>query len=243
ILIIDPRVGFSSSKLYAIIDLPAPGADWVQARNGERIFVSMPSIAKVAVIDAMSFRLIASVSTGGKPGRILIQPDGKYLWVGADAAQGKMESGVTVIDTATPEAAAHIATGNGHHEIAFDGSQNAYITNQEDGTVSIVSATRLVKLKDLPVGKAPVALAYSERGRSIYVANRGDGKVAIISTDTQTIHGNMEEQPGLTALALTPDGRWGFVANAEQNRVSLFDVSSNRFMQKYAVGKSPDSLT
>src|SRR5262249_39858858 len=132
ILIIDPRVGFSSSKLYAIIDLPAPGSDWIQSRNGERIFVSLPSINKVAVIDSMTFRLIASVSTGGKPERLAIQPDGKYLWAAADAAEGKSESGVTVIDTSTLEVAAQIATGRGHHEIAFDAVQTVYTTNHED---------------------------------------------------------------------------------------------------------------
>jgi YVTN family beta-propeller protein len=243
ILIIDPRVGFGSSKLYAIIDVPAPGADWVQSRSGDRIYVSMPSINKVAVIDSMNFRLIASVSAGGRPGRMLIQPDGKYLWVGTDSAEDRKQPGVTVMDTSTLEEAAHIATGNGHHEIAFDGSQNAYVTNRDDGTVSIINSARLAKLKDLSVGEGPVAIAYSERAKSIYVANQGDGKVAIISAETQTVTGTMAEQPGLAALMLTPDGRWGFVANREQDRVSLFDVSSNRFVQKYAVGKSPDSLS
>ncbi len=243
ILIIDPRVGFSSSKLYAIIDLPAPGADWVQSRNGDRIFVSMPSINKVAVIDAMTFRLIASIGTGGKPERILLQPDGKYLWVGTDSAEGQKPGGVTVIDTTTLEEAARIATGNGHHEMAFDESQNIYVTNQQDGTVSVISSTKLAKLKDLPVGKEPVAVAYSARGKNVYVASHGDGKVTILSTETQSVSGSLAEQPGLTAMVLTPDGRWGFVANGEQNRVSLFDVSSNRFIQKYDVGKSPDSLS
>lgn len=243
ILIIDPRVGFSSSKLYAIVDLPAPGADWVQSRSSDRIFVSMPSINKVAVVDSMSFRLIASVSAGGKTGRILMQPDGRYLWVGNDAADGNMESGVTVIDTTTLEVAAHIATGKGHHEIAFDENQNAYVTNQNDNTVSILSVAKLAKLKDVPAGKGPVALAYSARSKNVYVAGRGDGKITVLSAETQNVVGSLAETPGLTALVLTPDGRWGFVANGTENRVSLFDVASNKFVQKYQVGSAPDSLS
>jgi YVTN family beta-propeller protein len=242
ILIIDPRVGFSSSKLYAVIDLPAPGSDWIQSRNGDRIFVSLPSIDKVAAIDGMTFRLIASISTGGKPERLAMQADGKYLWAAADAADGKSESGVTVIDTTTLEVAAQIATGKGHHEIAFDGGQNVYVTNQEDGTVSIINSAKLAKLKDLPAGKAPVALAFSAQSKSVYVASRGDGKISIISTESQTIDGSIAERPGLTALILTPDGRWGFVANGAENRVSLFDVSSNKFVQRYDVQRAPDSL-
>lgn len=243
ILIIDPRVGFSSSKLYAIIDLPAPGADWVQDHNGDRVYVSMPTVNKVAVIDTTSFRLIASVNAGSKPGRVFIQPDGKYLWVGNDAAGGSMESGVTVMDATTLEVAAHIATGRGHHEIAFDGNQNAYVTNQDDSTVSIISAAKLAKLKDVPAGKGPVALVYSARSKNVYVASWGDGKITILSSETLSISGSLAEEPGLTALLLTADGRWGFVANGAGNRVSLFDVSSNRFVQRYEVGRSPDSLS
>ena len=242
ILIIDPRIGFSYSKLYAAIDLPAPGADWVQARNGDRIFVSMPSVNQVAAIDSLTFRLISNIKAGGKPSRIVLQPDGKYLWVANDAADGPAESGVTVIDTTTLLVVASIPTGKGHHEIAIDENQNVYVTNQQDGTVSVISGDKLAKVKDIPVGKSPVAIAYSARSKSAYVASRDDGKITVISAETQSISGSLAEKPGLTALAITPDGRWGFVANGREDRVSLFDVASGRFTQQYHVGRSPDHL-
>lgn len=242
IMIIDPRVGFSSSKLYAMIDLAAPGADWVQARSGDRIFVSMPSVNQVAAIDSLTFRLISNIKAGGKPSRIVLQPDGKYLWVANDEADGPAGSGVTVIDTTTLLVVAHIPTGKGHHEIAMDENQNVYVTNQQDGTVSVISGEKLAKVKDITAGKTPVAMAYSRTSKSVYVANRDDGKITVISTENQEVSGRLVEKPGLTALAITPDGRWGFVANGKGNTVSLFDVSSGRFIQQYQVGRSPDQL-
>ncbi len=242
VLIIDPRVGFSSSKLYAVIDLAAPGADWVQTRSGDRVFITMPAVNQVAAIDAINFRLAANINVAGKPGRIAVQPGGKYLWVGLDTADDPAADGVAIIDTATLEVAARIPTGKGHHEIVFDENQNAYVSNQDDGTVSVINTQKLAKVKDVPAGSGPIALAYSARSKSVYVAARNDGKITIVSTENQNITGTLTAKPGLTALAVTPDGRWGFVANGKEHNVLQFDVASSKFIQQYPVGRSPDQL-
>jgi len=241
ILIIDPRVGFSSSRLYAIIDLVSPGEDWVIARNGDRLFVSMPAVAKVAAIDAMNFRVLANVDTGGKPARVVSQPDGRYIWVGNDSDRAE-ESGVNVINPATLEVVARIPTGKGHHEIVFAENRTAYVSNQIDGTVSIIDTETLAKLKDVEAGKGLVALVYSSAAKSVYAASRDEGKITVISAEGRSVTGSLKDKPGFTALHMTADGRWGFVANGAENVVLLFDVSSNRFVQRYDVGRSPDQL-
>jgi DNA-binding beta-propeller fold protein YncE len=240
IQIIDPRIGFGSSKLYAYVDLPAPGSDWALTTGSDRLFVSMPSINQVAAIDTLTFRHIADVDAGIKPGRVVMQADGKYVWIGNDSSN-PTESGVTVMDTATLSVAAHIATGKGHHEISFDENQNVYVSNEDEGTVSILSIQKLAKIKDVAVGKTPVAMVYSPQSRSVYIASR-DGNVSVISTDKRESTATLTGKPGVTALAITRDGRWGFVANGKEGKVLLFDVSANKFVQEYAVGSSPDSL-
>lgn len=241
ILIIDPRVGFSSSKLYAMIDLAAPGEDWALTPNGDRLFVTLPSAGKVAAIDSMNFRVLSNIETGGKPARVAAQPDGKYIWVANDSDRPE-ESGVMVVNPSTLEVLARIPTGKGHHEIVFDDRENAYVSNQTDGTVSIISMVKLAKIKDIEAGKRLVAMIYSKAAKSVYAASAEAGTITVISSETQTVTGSMKEKPGFTAMAITPDGRWGFVANGEENIVLLFDVSSNRFVQVYEVGKSPDQM-
>ncbi|MBZ5520866.1 MAG: YncE family protein [Acidobacteriia bacterium] len=241
ILVIDPRVGFSTSKLYAMIDLQAPGEDWVLSRNNDRLFVTMPTVNKVAALDAMTFRTITNIETWGKPGRLAFQPDGQYLWVANDSERPG-ESGVTVINATTLEVAARIPTGKGHHEIVFDENQNAYVSNQAEGTVSIISIPKLAKVKDIDVGRSPVALAYSGASMSVYVAGKDEGAILVISSESLAVTATLKDKPGFTAMLLTPDGRWGFVANGSENNVLLFDVSSNKFLQRYEVGRSPDQL-
>lgn len=242
ILVIDPRIGFSTSKLYTMIDLPAPGADWVLTGDNRHIFVSMPAAHKVAAVDALTFRSTASLEVGEKPMRLALQPGGKYLWIGNDAGRNPGESGVTVLNIDDLRIVARIPTGKGHHEIVFDDGRNAYVSNADAGTVSVVSIEKLAKVKDVAVGREPVALAYSARGKAVYVAGRGDGKVTAISAEDHSVIATMAAQPGLTALKISPDGRWGFVANGKENNVLQFDVSSNRVRQIYQVGRSPDQL-
>jgi YVTN family beta-propeller protein len=242
ILVIDPRLGFGTSKLYAMIDLPAPGADWALSGNRQRVFVSMPAAHKVAAVDGLTFRTTASLEVGENPVRLALQPDGKYLWIGNDAVQNPSESGVTVLNVEDLNIAARIPTGRGHHEIVFDDGHNAYVTNSQEGTVSVVSIENLAKVKDVSVGREPVALAYSTRSKAVYVAARGDGKIAIISAEDQNVVGTLAGRPGLSALKISPDGRWGFAANDKENNVLQFDVSTNKVRQAYAVGRSPDQL-
>ncbi|HET8890309.1 MAG TPA: YncE family protein [Candidatus Angelobacter sp.] len=239
IQIIDPRVGFSSSKLYAVVDLPAAGSDWVLSPSGDRLFVSMPSINRVAAVDSLTFRHISDVDAGVKPGRVVMQADGKYVWIGNDSTGA--ESGVTVMDATSLDVVAHIATGKGHHEIAFDENKNVYVTNEADGTLSVISIQKLAKVKDMAVGKTPFAMAYSSQARQIYVASR-DGKVTAISAGNQSVVAALTGKPGFTALQITRDGRWGFVANGAEGKVLLFDTSVNKFVKEYEVGHSPDSL-
>jgi len=242
ILVIDPRVGFSSSKLYALVDLAAPGMDWALTSNAGRLFVSMPSAHQVAAIDAITFRLLANIDAGENPMRVALQPDGKYLWVGNDAHRNPGESGVTVIDTATLQVAARIPTGKGHHEIVFDESMNAYISNQEDGTVSVISTQKLSKIGEVPAGKEPVALAYSPQSKTVYVASRSDGKVTAVSAENHQAIATMIHKPGFNALQISPDGRWGFVANGAEDSVVVFDTASSRFRESHHVGHVPDQL-
>ena len=84
-----------------MVDLAAPGTDWVLTRDNDRLFISMPSLNQVAVVDTVAFRVQANVDAGEKPNRLSIQPDGKYLWIGNDAIEKPATSGITVIDAAT----------------------------------------------------------------------------------------------------------------------------------------------
>ncbi|HJR08418.1 MAG TPA: cytochrome D1 domain-containing protein [Pyrinomonadaceae bacterium] len=244
ISVIDPLLGFGTTKLLTVVFLKSPGEDWVMSADRRRLYVSMPLINQVAVVDTATWKVVSDVDTGARPVRVSLQADGKYLWVGTDGVGEAGLGGVTVIDTATAKVAAQITTGAGHHELAFSPDDRfAFVTNKADGTLSVVEVARLAKVKDLKTGAAPSSVAYSPLGRAVYVAHEGDGRVTAVDGVGHVVTATIETKPGLASIRFAPDGRHGFAVNPKENVVHIFDASTNRVLHRVAVANSPDQVT
>lgn len=236
ISVIDPLLGYGGSKLLTLVMLKSPGEDWVMTADREKLFVTLPLVNQVAVIDTHSWKVTNYIDTGVKPTRIALQQDQKYLWVGNDGG------GVTVIDAVGLKVAAQIATGDGHHEIAVsDDNRFAFVSNRESATVSIVDVAKLEKIKDVKVGPNPVSLALSELSKAAYVVSETDGSVAVIASRGE-IATTIKGKPGAHMIRFAPGGRYGFVVNTSENSLNIFDTASNRVVHEVKVGKSPDQV-
>lgn len=240
ISVIDPILGMTGyTQLYAMAFLEAPGEDWVMSPDGKKLYVTMPTAAKVAVVDLSTFKVVNNIQAGHNPASIALQPDGHYLWVGND---GRAEdgSGITVIDLNAQKTVATIPTGAGHHRIAFsDDSLFAYVSNSLQGTLSVIDTQQLKVIEELPTGKNPVALAYSTLSRALYLASEGDGEILMVDGATHRISKRIKTESGLVDFRLDPTERWGFAANAKNNRVDILDTSNNTIVHTLEVGNQP----
>jgi YVTN family beta-propeller protein len=243
ISVIDPLSGFGGSKLYTLVALPSSGADWVMSADRKRLYVSMPLVRQVAVIDTTTWKTIDRVDAGVAPTRLALQRDGRYLWIGNDGTE-EAGSGITVIDTVTLTVAARLETGMGHHEIAFtDDDSLAFVTNKQLGTLSVIDIRTLARVGDVKVGALPAALAFSPLSKAVYVANEGDGTIVAVDGRRREIVSSIKAQPGLSALRIPSDGPFGFVVNRSTGTVYIFDVSTNRLIHQVPVGPAPDHIT
>lgn len=234
--VIDPLLGFGGSKLLALALLKSPGEDWVLTSDRTKLFVSMPRANQVAVIDTATWKVIADVATGTGPLRLALQPDEKYLWVGD-------ETGVTVIDTATLKVAKQIATGAGQHEIAFGvNNRFAFVTSNNDGTLSIIDVARLQKVKDIKTGPRISSSAFSPLSKAIYLTNEVDGTITGIDVATHKVLTTINTKPGIKTIRFARGGRWGFIANTIESKVYVLDASTNRILHEQAVGEAPDQF-
>jgi YVTN family beta-propeller protein len=237
ISVIDPLTGFGGSKLYTLIPLKSPGEDWVLTNDNKRLYVSMPQVNQVAVIDVPAWKVMANIDAGIAPTRVALQHDGKYLWVGND-------SGVAVIDTVTNKVAAHLKTGAGHHEIAVsDDDRLAFVTNKDAGTLSLIDVRKLTVSKEIKVGSNPAAISYSSLSQTAYVANEGDGTIAAISGPKNDLVARIQTEPGVRVIAVPQNGQYGFAVNPRQSKVYVFDLSSNRLVQTVPVGPGSDQIS
>ena len=241
ISVIDPLSGFGGTKLYTLIPLKSPGEDWVMTDDNKRLYVSMPQVNQVAVIDIPTWKVITNIDAGPTPTRVALQHDERYLWVAND---NDAAGGVTVIDTATNKVAAHLKTGLGHHEIAFTADdQLAFVTNKQTGTVSLIDIRKLALLKDLKSGPQPAAIAFSTLSQTAYVTNEGDGTIAAISAAKQDVVARIQTEPGVGVISIPPSGHYGFAVNTPSSTAYAFDLSSNRVVQRIPVGPGSDQLS
>jgi YVTN family beta-propeller protein len=237
ITVIDPLLGFGSSKLLTLVMLKSPGEDWVQKNSDEKLFVSMPGVNQVAAVDTSSWKIVANIDAGLKPTRVRLQPDERYLWVGNDA-------GVTVIDTTTLKVVGQVATGKGHHELEFSSdSRFAFVTNEQDATVSVIDVQKFARVKDLKTGGPINSIAFSKLANALYLANGADGSITVVDARSQNIATRIQAKPGIKNVYFAPGGRWGFAPNAKENVVHIFEASTNRLAKTITVDKGPDQVT
>jgi len=203
ISVIDPITGFGRTKLYTTVHLESPGHDWTADADDRRLFVTMPRVGKVAVVDTESWDVIATVEAGTAPMRIAFQPGGKHLWV-TNHGTGD-EAGVTVIDAESLEVVARIATGAGPAALVFtpDG-ERAFVANRDAGTVSVIDAVERVKLRDFTLGPRPVDLAYSPADGAVYVIDEGQGTLVGLDARTLEVLGGVPFEPGLRMVRFAP---------------------------------------
>jgi len=238
--VVDPKVSMAGrTSTLASVPLPGPGGDLVSDEVGRRLFVTVPSKDKVVAVEVDSFKVIATVPSGANPVRAALQPDGRYLWVGNNGRKGEA-GGVTVIDTVTLKPRATIATGRGHHEIAFsDDSRWAFVTNRRDGTVSVIDVRELKPVRDLAIGGQPISIAFSALSKTLYVADAQGGVVHAIRPGTLETLARIELKPGLGPMRFTEDGRWGLVTNTSEDRVSVIDPSRNTVQHEIQIQGQP----
>lgn len=244
ITVIDPVVSMTGkTSLYATVVLRKPGADWVRSFDHKRLFVTMPRAGEVAVVDTDAFRVAATVAAGEAPTRLALQRDGRYLWIGNDAKEAG-QSGVTVVDTETLKVAAFVATGRGHHEIALSADDRfAFVTNRDDGTLSVVDVARLAKVKDVATGPVPLSIAVSPLSGAVYVADGKAGEITAVDAARHEVIARIAAKPGLGPLRFTDDGRFGLVVNPVEHAVYVVDAAENRLAHTIPLDGKPYQLS
>ena len=241
--VVDPLFGFGGTKLLAMLGLLSPGEDWVLTADQRRLFISQPDTGRVAVADTSVWKVTDQLDAGPRPSRLAFQPDGVFLWAGLDATVAEA-SGVAVIDVRTLAVAARIATGRGHHEIAFtDDSSFAFVTNAEDGTVSVIDVRKLAKVKDVKMGTKPVSIAYSPLADAVYVTDEAEGTIVAVGGRSHEVVARMTARPGLGQVRFAPGRRFGFAVNPAVDAISVIDVTRNRIVQTGEMLDGPDQVT
>src|SRR5258707_96228 len=127
-------------------------------------------------------------------------------------------------------------------------AQNAYITNVNSNTLSVIDTVTNTVIATIPVGLNPFGVAVSFDGSKVYFTHVGG--VSVIDTVTNTVVATIPV--GLSSsccggVAVTPDRSKVYVVNSNANTVSVIDTATNTVigspipvqLDPHAVGVSP----
>src|SRR5947208_16848372 len=107
-------------------------------------------------------------------------------------------------------------------------AQNAYITNTNGDTVSVIdTTTNTVVGSPISVGHVPVGVAITPDGGKVYITNDGANTVSVIDTATNTVTATVTVGFSPYGAAVTPDGSKVYVADEENGTVSVIATATD----------------
>jgi YVTN family beta-propeller protein len=233
VTVLDPQGGFGGSRMLAMLPLQSPGADLAVGLTPPRLYVTEPAAKSLAVIDTERWQPPVNVALPESPAAVLLQHDGRILWIAAER-----DGAVTALATDDLTVAARIRVAGGAHLLAIAGDDHRLlVTNQDDGSVSVIDPHGLTAVTTLHVGTAPRAIAISALAGLAYVAVTDS--IAVIDLAHDTLAARIDGIAGATTIAISPDGRWGFAASPATNQLSVFDTTTNRLVRSMTVENAP----
>ncbi|MBW3572509.1 MAG: YncE family protein [Gemmatimonadetes bacterium] len=255
VVVIDPVKGFGRTKLYTTVLLPGAGADWASTADDRRVFVTVPGVGKVAVINTHSWRVDTLLDAGAKPTRAAMDGAGR-LWVTDDSGA---ESAVRVFDAETLREHAVIRVGAGPHVMAFsaDGAL-AFVAARGAGEVVVIDARALRPTAAVRTGDGPADMAWSTARNALFVANDGDGTVAVVDPAARAVTERIPFAPGIRFIRFAPTpvhgeghaahgpatdaSRLAFVVNPAEGTLQIYDAVSRQVIRTLSGAPEPDQI-
>ena len=160
--------------------------------------VSQPAVTVATVPGGPSPSAAApcAVAVDAVHGWIYAVHRGSFADVAVNADGTMPTDRVSVVDATDGSVAAAIAIGhsvNGSGQgIAVDAGLNrVFVTNGDDGTLSIIDGATRTVLATPSVGRGPAGVAVDPSSHRVFVANTGDGDVAVLDGSTGTLLGTV----------------------------------------------------
>ena len=134
---------------------------------------------------------------------------------------------------------ATVPAGKGSSGVAVDPSTHTvYVTDRDDGTVSVIDGATRTVTATVPVGKDPIDLAVDPSTHTVYIAHIFDNTVSVIDGATRTVTATVPVGNLPVDLAVNASTHTVYVANGNDNTVSVIDGATRTVTATVPVGKS-----
>ncbi|WP_438019489.1 PKD domain-containing protein [Sorangium sp. So ce315] len=140
-----------------------------------------------------------------------------------------------------------LVTGSaaGSTDLVYDQpAARVYTANYENDSVSVLDASALTKLAEVPVARGPVGLALAAQGK-LWVLHRDAHALSIIDTASLSVEREIAlpyaSQP--MGLAISPTGDAAYVTLMAVGKVLKLDVASGAVVAELSLGGTPRGVS
>ena len=125
----------------------------------------------------------------------------------------------------------------------------AYVTNERDGTISVIDLTNHRTVSTIKVGARPRGIQLGPDQKTIWVAlsyptnqSQGEDKIAVIDCATEQIVAKYDAGTDPEQFVVNHDGTRLYIANEDAGTASVTDVKANRVIAAMPVGLEPEGV-
>ncbi|WP_169813278.1 CHAT domain-containing protein [Nocardia vaccinii] len=157
--------------------------------------------------------------------------------------QGPSQGPPTALTAGPYTVSATVPVGGSPRGVAVDpGAQTVYVTNEQDGTVSVIDGSTRTITATVPVSKYPTGVAVDPSTRTVYVNSDSDNTVSVIDGSTRTVTATVPVGKHMDWMVVDPGTHTVYVANEQDGTVSVIDGSTRTVTATVPVGKLPEGV-
>jgi YVTN family beta-propeller protein len=220
--------------------------------SAPRIYVTNEVSGDLTVINAGTYKVIATIPLGKRPRGIHASPDQKILYValsgspiaGPDVDEStlpppdKSADGIGVFDVRQNKLLRIIHGGSDpeNFDISKDGKQ-LYISNEDDSAISIVDIASGTVARTLKIGAQPEGVKVTPNGKQVWVTSEETGTVSVIDLAAGKVIKMFKVGHRPRSIAFMLDGSRAYVNAENDGTVVLVDARKYRMIKAIPLGK------
>lgn len=220
-----------------------------------KLYVAIPEMKQIQVIDGDTYRTINNISISGFPNTLIVDPTSNKLYVVTPDTDS-----IYVIDGSTDSIIGKIAAGPGVADIAIDNSAFLrtliFVANQKSNSISVIDGNTDNKLTDISTSDIPYGIGIDPIKNQIYVTSGNyyidvidyipsgsNERSKVLLNFSATVYDSINMDNRLpNDIEVIPILGRAYVANSQTNTVSVIDTTSNERIYDIEVGSSPSWL-
>ena len=118
----------------------------------------------------------------------------------------------------------------------------AFVTNQEDETVSVVDLGTMTVTKTIEMSGKPAGIAALRTGSRAFVSRPEAKSIGILDTKTERMIGEIEVGGGPLGIAVHPSGSPVYVADWYSHSLLIVDPQAGTVTNRFETGESPSGV-